>query len=234
MPKDGKQWNPCHDRAPELPTKRSAMAIAGSCATGVACLVCLLVPAAAWSQIYKWTDDKGGTVYSNIRPADTKKVKAFEVVMEEDKPSRISPAEKAPRTLQATVPPDIAAQQALQAARVDAVRRQQELENRVADLEQQLQLQQYQAQAGPAYYDDYGSNDSSFGYPYGYGFTYLIPSRVLPSRVNASRRIVNSGPVFAAPRPFVSPGFPGPRIVHGASPPGGASFRSGGMGTGRR
>jgi hypothetical protein len=35
----------------------------------------------AWADIYKWTDEDGRTVYSNIRPAA---VKSAEVVMEED------------------------------------------------------------------------------------------------------------------------------------------------------
>jgi hypothetical protein len=215
----------------------------------LAALALIFQPAVAWSQIYTWVDEKGGTVYSNIRPADIKKVRNFKVAMEEEKRSRNPPAIAAQRPVQAAVPPDIAAQQAVQAAQADAMRREQELENRVAVLERQLQVQQYQEPIQPApadYYGYYGSNYSGFGYPLGYGFSYLIPSRVIPSRIMPSRimpsriipsrRIVNSGPVFVTPAPrFGSPGFTSPRFVPlGSGSSRGASFPAAGMGRGRR
>ena len=196
----------------------------------VAAFVCFAVPAAAWSQIYAWVDDKGVTVFSNIRPADTRRLKDFHVAMEEEKP--------------APIPPAIAAQQSVQAAQADALRRDQELEDRIEDLERRIQAQQYQAQAPTApapadYYD--GSYYPGFVYPY--GLSFVIPSRTIPHRrFVKGGRIVNSGPVFVTPRGpssrFVPgvflPRFQTPRTF--ASPrfaPRTGSFSARGMG-GRR
>src|SRR6476469_6922560 len=44
-----------------------------------------LGPAAAWADIYKWTDERGGTVISNSRPTHPSRVKNFEVAVEEVK-----------------------------------------------------------------------------------------------------------------------------------------------------
>jgi hypothetical protein len=46
-------------------------------------LVSLLVPATARADIYKWTDERGETVISDVLPANVKKVKDFEVLVKE-------------------------------------------------------------------------------------------------------------------------------------------------------
>jgi hypothetical protein len=43
----------------------------------------LLAPATAWGDVYKWTDEQGNPVISNVRPANPKKVRNFEVVAKE-------------------------------------------------------------------------------------------------------------------------------------------------------
>ncbi|HKA43079.1 MAG TPA: DUF4124 domain-containing protein [Burkholderiales bacterium] len=42
-----------------------------------------LVPATARADLYKWTDEQGSTVISNVRPANPQKVRNFEVVLKE-------------------------------------------------------------------------------------------------------------------------------------------------------
>jgi hypothetical protein len=41
-------------------------------------------PAAALADLYTWTDERGTTVISNVKPANPHKVKNFEVVVKED------------------------------------------------------------------------------------------------------------------------------------------------------
>ncbi|MGZ5144252.1 MAG: DUF4124 domain-containing protein [Burkholderiales bacterium] len=48
-------------------------------------LLAAVGPATAWADIYKWTDERGGTVISNARPTHPSKVKNFEVAVEEVK-----------------------------------------------------------------------------------------------------------------------------------------------------
>jgi hypothetical protein len=175
----------------------------------LAAAVLMLAPAVAFGQIYAWIDDKGGTVYSNVRPADTTKVKDFRVVAQEDKRPPAPPAMPV-QPVQPAVPPDAAVQQAAQA---EALRREQELSRRVAELERALQAQPYQNQvqvvaaAPPVYYENSyaGAYPSfgfpSFGYPPGYGVSYVIPTaiiapRVIPSHFVPLRRNVHSGPVL--------------------------------------
>ena len=170
-------------------------------------LCSFLTPVAAWSQIYRWIDEEGITVYSNIPPAKAKKVKDLEVLMEKEKP----------------IPPAEAAQRAIQAAQDEAMRREQALQERVDTLERRLQALQYQEQvAAPPSYVQYESLDPSFGFPYSYGVAYVVPSRVIApagvvvvrSPLITSRRVVNSGPVFAAPA------VPSSRFVPGVFTPG--------------
>src|SRR5580765_4815257 len=44
-------------------------------------LLSLAVPATAWGDIYKWTDETGGTHFSNFRPDKSVKAKDVEVVI---------------------------------------------------------------------------------------------------------------------------------------------------------
>lgn len=47
----------------------------------------LVAPATAWGDIYKWTDEKGGTYYSDSPPPTSGKVKDVEVLEREIKPT---------------------------------------------------------------------------------------------------------------------------------------------------
>src|SRR5256712_757437 len=76
----------------------------------------LALPAPAWAHIYKWVDERGVTVYSNVLPE--KSPKNVQMVVEE------KPADRAPAA--------------------DAMRREQQLLDRIANLERQLQAPQYQ------------------------------------------------------------------------------------------
>lgn len=100
-------------------------------------LLALLVPAAASARIYKWTDESGRTVYANAPPAKASKVKNVQVVVEDD-----APAPAASKDTGA----------AKDAGQADARRRQQELEQRIATLEREVQAMQYAKQYAPAQY----------------------------------------------------------------------------------
>src|SRR5207302_9912318 len=97
----------------------------------IATVVCVSGPATAWAHIYKWVDERGVTVYSNVLP--DKNPKDVEFVVEE-KPSDRTPA-------------------------ADAMRREQQLLDRISNLERQLQAQQYQRQMPPPPSFDYGGYD---------------------------------------------------------------------------
>ena len=64
-------------------------------------LVTLVVPVAAWGDVYKWTDAKGLTVFSDLLPKPSEKVKNFEVVAKSAPPETkaraqaVTPAEQA-------------------------------------------------------------------------------------------------------------------------------------------
>jgi hypothetical protein len=172
-----------------------------------AALFLLFTPVSAWSQIYKWTDEEGMTVYSNVRPAPGRKPKDLELLLEEEKP----------------VPPGEAARRSMQAAQDEAIRKEQALQQRVDKLERTLQALQYReemASVPPPPYGYYESLDPTFGFPYAYGFSYAVPARVmapgraLRSPVITSRGVVNSGPVFA------TPAVPSSRFVPGVFTPG--------------
>ena len=151
----------------------------------IATVLCASSPATAWAHIYKWVDERGVTVYSNVLPE--KSPKNVEVVVEE-KPSDRTPA-------------------------ADAMRREQQLLDRISNLERQLQAQQYQQY--PQYISppppsvDYGGYYQSYYPSYPYSYPYVVLSRR-----------------FIAPaRGFVSPRFASARV---------ASFHHGGMSRGRR
>ena len=156
----------------------------------------LLAPTAASAKIYKWTDEKGTTVFSNTPPAVERKAKDVEVIMEDEKA------------------PTLTAQQI---AYAEALRREQQLEERIHNLERQVQTQQqYQPQYQPTQYplpppspDYYGGSPYYPGYYPGY----------LPSYV-----VLSTG--FARPaRRFASPRFTSGRF---------ASFQHGGAVSRRR
>jgi hypothetical protein len=79
-------------------------------------LISLAIPATAWGDIYKWTDDKGAIVYSDSPPPTSGKVKNVEVVQKVVKPTsteqallaRINALERQQQALQQ--PPQYAAQ----------------------------------------------------------------------------------------------------------------------------
>jgi hypothetical protein len=184
--------------------------------------ISLVLPATAWGDVYKWTDAKGITVFSDVLPKPGEKVKNFEVV------AKARPETKVPAQ---TVTP---AEQAL-LARVDT-------------LERQLQARQIAAAAPavpppatygsyyppapqppplPSNYYDSGYYDSGYdsGYYPSYYPSYSYPvvatySYAYPARTYISR------PVSVTPRPVsVAP--------HGGSFHGGGGHGGGGRG-GRR
>jgi hypothetical protein len=126
----------------------------------------LLVPTAASARIYKWTDDRGITVFSNTPPAKERNAKDVEVVIDEDDP---------PRTPQ-------------QIASDDARRREQEMAERIYNLERQVQMQQqyppyaplvqpqYQPLMSPPSPDYYGGSPFYPGYYPGYIPPYFVLS----------------------------------------------------------
>jgi hypothetical protein len=145
----------------------------------------LLVPTAASAKIYKWTDEKGTTVFSNTLPGVERTAKDLEVVVEDEKA------------------PTLTAQQI---AYAESLRREQQLEERIYNLERQVQTQQqyqpqYQPMMTPPPPDYYGG--SSY-YP-GYAAPYIAFS---------------SGFARPAHRRFSSPRFSSGRF---------ASFQHGGF-----
>ena len=158
--------------------------------------ISLVIPATAWGDIYKWTDEQGRINISNIPPTKSGKVKNVEIVLKEARPTSI-PEHMATPTEQALLA-------------------------RIESLERQLRAQQYAAQAPavpppmpygsyypstspppppppppPNYYDSgYGSSGYYSNYP-SYYPSYYYPSysyAVYPARTFIGR------PVFAAPR----------------------------------
>ena len=136
-----------------------------------AALLCALAPAAAASaDIYIWTDERGTTVISDKRPADSRTLKNFEIAVNDDRPARKgSVAREATRTELALL-------------------------DRIDNLERQLRAQQsYSAPpaAAPApavvystaplapvhdpYYSPFLNNYPSFYSP----FSYVVPGAVI-------------------------------------------------------
>ena len=145
----------------------------------------LLVPVAASAGIYKWIDETGTTVYSNNPPAKATKAKNVEVVIEDEQvPTRT----------------------AQQVGQADALRREQQLAERIYYLERQLQAQQQYQTPVPPPPADYNYPNSYYPgyYPIGYGYPYVV----LPSR-------------FIRPaHTFISPRFTSARFAtfhHGGS-----------------
>jgi len=151
----------------------------------IATVLCASSPATAWAHIYKWVDERGMTVYSNVLPE--KSPKNVQMVIEE------KPADRAPA-------------------------REQQLLERIANLERQLQAQQsqqypqypqYIPQPPPSV--DYGGYYQGYypPYPYSYPYPYVV----------VTRRFI--GPA----RSFLSPRFASAHV---------GSFHHGGMSRGRR
>ena len=147
-------------------------------------LLSLAVPATGWADIYKWTDENGGTVFSNVRPAKSARAKDVEVVVQEAKPASV-PDRAATRTEQALL------------ARIDS-------------LERRLEARQYATQAvdapppvsysgyypptppPPSYYD----SGYYWNYP-GYSPAYFYP--FASSYVVYPRRAFVGRPIHVAP-----------------------------------
>jgi len=168
-------------------------------------LISLVVPATAWGDIYKWTDEHGRINISNVPPPTSGKAKNIEIVLKEPKPTSI---------------PDHAATSSEQA-----------LLARIDNLERQLRTQQYAPQAPavppptpyPSYYPSTPSpppqpNYYDSGYDAGYNSGFY-PSNY-PSYYPTYYYPVASSYVVYPARTFVTrPAFAAAR---------GGSFRSGG------
>lgn len=174
-------------------------------------LTSLAIPASAWGDIYKWTDEQGRTNISNIPPTKSGKVKIVETVLKETRPGSI-PEHAATPTEQALLA-------------------------RIETLERQLQAPQYAPQAPavppPAPYGSYYPSTPSLPppppnyYDSGYASSYYpgyYPSYNYPV---VYYRVMPSYPYRVYPaRPFLT------RPVFVA--PGGGSFHGGGGHRGRR
>jgi len=101
----------------------------------------LLAPASVRGDIYKWTDEQGNTVISNVRPASTSKVSDVELLA-----TAARPATPAPMAAPAQAP--TRTEQALE-ARIENLERQLQAQQ-TFEAQQALQAQQaYQAQQAP-------------------------------------------------------------------------------------
>src|SRR5258705_13565039 len=155
----------------------------------------LLVPTAASAKIYKWTDEKGTTVFSNTPPGVEREAKDVEVVVEDEKA------------------PTLTAQQA---AYAEAQRREQQLEERIHNLERQVQTQQqyqpqYQPPMAPPPPDYYGDSSYYPDYYPGYAAPFVAFSTGFARP--AHRRV--SSPRFSSGRLASLP----PRRLPPCSPP---------------
>jgi len=158
-------------------------------------LISLVIPAAAWGDIYKWTDEQGRTVLSNVPPSKTTKARGIELLAKE-----AGAAAKAP----GSIPEHVATptEQALLA--------------RIESLERQLQARRYAGQAPavspPTTYSDYyppsppppppGYYGSGYDSTYtpGYYPSYYGPVLPVYSYVVFPARTFVSRPVFAVPQ----------------------------------
>jgi hypothetical protein len=143
---------------------------------GITVVIASLGTTSAWAEIYKWVDDKGGTVYSNVQPAKTSRAKNLEVVVEDEKTSDSASSSAA------------------------ATRREQELLDRISRLERQLEAQRYQAPPPPPAPQYYPSSDypstyyPSTYYPAYYPYAVLPGRFVVPTRTFVSPRFVSARP----------------------------------------
>ena len=163
-------------------------------------LISLVIPATAWGDIFKWTDEQGRMVVSNVPPTKSGKANNVQLLVEETRP-----ATKAPASIREHV----------------ATPTEQALIAKIESLERQLQAPQYAAQAptvppptpyggyypstppppppsssyyGSGYYSGYYSSYPSYYPSYYYPVMPSYSYAVYPARTFISR------PVFAAPR----------------------------------
>lgn len=101
--------------------------------TPLAALTLLLAPAAVRADIYKWTDERGITVISNVQPANSAKASGMELLAVEAKPAAPAPGA---------------------ASKAGPTRTEQALQARVENLERQLQAQQSQGVPQSGYAED--------------------------------------------------------------------------------
>jgi hypothetical protein len=146
-------------------------------------LLSLAVPATAWADIYKWTDENGGTVFSNVRPAKSARAKDVEVVVQQEAKPVSIPDRAATRTEQALL------------ARIDS-------------LERRLETRQYATLDAPppvsysGYYQptppppSYYDSGYYWNYP-GYSPAYFYP--FASSYVVYPRRAFVGRPIHVAP-----------------------------------
>jgi hypothetical protein len=171
--------------------------------------ICLtiLAPTTVRGDIYKWTDERGNTVVSNLRPVNPSTVSGVELVATVAKP---------------------AAQYPVTPSQQGSTRTEQALEARIEDLERQVQEQQYaqQPQVDPqsSYAgDNYAASappppdpnyDNGYdpGYDTGYYPSYYNPwplsySFIVAPRPFVRRPVFVNRPVFVG-RPRVFPSRP--------------------------
>jgi hypothetical protein len=162
----------------------------------------LLAPATVRGDIYKWTDERGNTVISNLQPVNPSLVSSVELVATVAKPASQYPVTPSQRA---------------------ATRTEQTLEARIEDLERQLEVQQYAQQPqvdpqssysggdypapappppDPNYYSGYDPGYNPGYYPSYYNPWPLSYSFIVaPARPFLRRPVFLSRPVFAGRRP---------------------------------
>ena len=175
--------------------------------------VALLAPATARGDIYKWTDERGNMVISNVQPVKSSSVSDVELLATSTRPTTQSPLAPPP---QAATPTE------------------QALEARIENLERQLQSQQQYAQQpqvdpqssysggyyppppDSGYYSGYNTGDypdyyPSYYYPWPSSYTFIVtPAKRFAHRpvfVNHRRAFAGRPPVFAG-RPTAFAGRP--------------------------
>lgn len=197
--------------------------------------ITLLAPATVLGDIYKWTDERGNTVVSNLQPVNPSTVSGMELVATVSKPATQYPVARSPQA---------------------RTRTEQALEARIENLERQLQAQQYAQQPQVDQQSSYSGGDyptsappppdpnynSGYdpGYDPGYYPSYYNPWPpsysfiVAPARPFVRRAVFVNRPVFVGrPRVFASrPAVFASRPAAGGSR--GASFGGGSMHSGRR
>lgn len=165
----------------------------------------LLAPATVRGDIYKWTDERGNTVISNVQPGKTSKVSDMELLAAETRSATPSPSPPSPPA---------------------AARTEQALEARIENLERQLHAQQPQAvpqpaysagnypmpvpapQPEPGYYSGYNAGYYPAYYPGYYApWPPSYPVIVMPARKGVHRPGFVSRPAFVG-RPPVFVGRP--------------------------
>ena len=174
-------------------------------------LISLVVPANARGDIYKWTDEQGGTYYSDLPPPASGEAKNVEVVVKETKPT--------------------AREQAL-LARIENLERLQQARQYAAP----APYDNYTTPAPPPppvpnYYDAGYVSGTYSGYYPGYYPNYYYPVVPAYSYVVYPRRTVISRPLYAAPRGgsiHGSTSFRAGTPSHVGGSHGGVPFRAGG------